>query len=152
MDNQELIKKIMTKQELALCEPFLVEFHGDKKGEKRVKSVNNPLPTQGCSNLFGICEPFLVPNFGERDGQKPRVHSIDEPVPTVTSHGAGALVMPEYNGQKLDIKFRMLQPHELAKAMSFENYQFSGKKVEIVKQIGNAVPVNLAKHLCLALL
>jgi DNA (cytosine-5)-methyltransferase 1 len=37
---------------------------------------------------------FLVPNFGERDGQEPRCHSIDEPLPTVTSHGAGSLVEP----------------------------------------------------------
>jgi len=80
------------------------------------------------------------------------VHSVDDPLPTITSVGAGALVMPEFNGKKLDIKFRMLLPKELASAMSFGNYKFCGKRVEVVKQIGNAVPVNIAKHLCLALL
>lgn len=53
----------------------------------------------------------------------------------------------------LDIKFRMLQPHELAAAMSFPgDYQFTGNREQKVKQIGNAVPVRLAKHLCRALL
>ena len=49
----------------------------------------------------------------------------------------------------LDIRFRMLQPHELAAAMSFpEDYEFAGNKSEKVKQIGNAVPVQTARALC----
>lgn len=39
-------------------------------------------------------KPFVVPHFGERPTQKPRSHSLDEPLPTVTSHGAGSLVTP----------------------------------------------------------
>jgi DNA (cytosine-5)-methyltransferase 1 len=47
----------------------------------------------------------------------------------------------------------MLQPHELARAMSFpKGYKFHGNREQVVKQIGNAVPVNLAKALCGALL
>jgi DNA (cytosine-5)-methyltransferase 1 len=34
----------------------------------------------------------IIPNFGEAPGQAPRVHSVDEPIPTVTGHGAGGLV------------------------------------------------------------
>jgi DNA (cytosine-5)-methyltransferase 1 len=42
----------------------------------------------------------------------------------------------------------MLQPHELARAQGFpDSYRFSGNREDIVKQIGNAVPVNLAKAL-----
>jgi DNA (cytosine-5)-methyltransferase 1 len=53
----------------------------------------------------------------------------------------------------VDIRFRMLQPHELARAMSFgDDYVFSGTREAKVKQIGNAVPVNLAKELCKAVL
>jgi DNA (cytosine-5)-methyltransferase 1 len=40
---------------------------------------------------FVLGQPFLVPNFGERSGQEPRTHSTDNPLPTVTSHGAGGL-------------------------------------------------------------
>ncbi len=51
-------------------------------------------------------------------------------------------------GYKLDIRFRMLQPHELAGAMSFPgDYQFAGSRELKVKQIGNAVAVRLARAL-----
>jgi DNA (cytosine-5)-methyltransferase 1 len=40
-------------------------------------------------------DAFLVPQFGERPNQTPRTHGLDAPLPTVTSHGAGALVEPE---------------------------------------------------------
>lgn len=141
-----------TKDRFGIVEPFIVRIAQTGAGMSPIHSVDTPLPTVMTKQELAVCEPFLVPNFGERDGQKPRVHSVDEPMPTITSHGGGALVMPEFRGNKLDIKFRMLEPHELARAMSFENYEFCGKKVEVVKQIGNAVPVNTAKQLCMALL
>jgi DNA (cytosine-5)-methyltransferase 1 len=53
------------------------------------------------------------------------------------------------NGYVLDIRFRMLQPHELASAMSFpKTYQFQGTREHIIKQIGNAWPGEVAKALC----
>jgi DNA (cytosine-5)-methyltransferase 1 len=52
-----------------------------------------------------------------------------------------------------DIRFRMLQPRELARAQGFpDHYQFSGTKAEVTKLIGNAVPVSLAEALCRELL
>ena len=40
----------------------------------------------------------------------------------------------------------MLQPNELAAATGFpSDYVFTGTKVDVVKQIGNAVPPNFAK-------
>jgi site-specific DNA-cytosine methylase len=36
--------------------------------------------------------------------------------------------------------------------MGFDAYQFTGNKTEIVKQIGNAVPVHLSEALCTRLL
>lgn len=141
-----------TKDRFGIVEPFIVRITQTGSEGDQVRDVNKPLPTIMTKEELAVCQPFLVPNFGERVGQDPRVHSIDKPVPAVTSAGAGCLVMPEYDGKRLEIKFRMLLPHELARAMSFGNYKFSGNRVEVVKQIGNAVPVNLAKHLCLALL
>jgi DNA (cytosine-5)-methyltransferase 1 len=42
----------------------------------------------------------------------------------------------------------MLQPRELAAAMGFpSDYEFCGTKTETTEQIGNAVPVNLARAL-----
>ncbi len=47
----------------------------------------------------------------------------------------------------------MLQPHELAGAMSFpKHYIFNGSREQQVKQIGNAVPVRTARALCEAVL
>jgi hypothetical protein len=43
----------------------------------------------------GIPDGFVTPNFGERDTQRPRTHSLDAPLPTATSHGAGMLVQPD---------------------------------------------------------
>jgi DNA (cytosine-5)-methyltransferase 1 len=54
---------------------------------------------------------------------------------------------------QLDIRFRMLQPHELALAQGFpKGYQFTGTKTDQVKQIGNAVPRRLARALVAAVL
>lgn len=264
---------------VALIEPFLVKL----RGTNTTANINAPAPTitAGGTHL-GLAQPFIVPNFGEKDGQAPRTHSIDDPLPTVTSHGAGAIVQPfitRYNGGEdrnqsindplstvdcsnrfgviepfitrfnsgnpdqhardinnpldtitcndrfgmvepiiiatghtkakdrsrsvneplstvvtkaehclvepflvkyygneqhgqsiekpldtittkerfaiidgcpvtLDIRFRMLQPHELAAAMSFPaDYEFAGNKGDKVKQIGNAVPPKLAEAL-----
>jgi DNA (cytosine-5)-methyltransferase 1 len=69
---------------------------------------------------------------------------VNEPLDTVTSKDRFALVQP----QGMDIRFRMLQPHELAAAMGFAGYVFTGTKTEQVKQIGNAVAVEPAEALC----
>lgn len=62
--------------------------------EMMVDSVEDPLRTitahNGQDNY--LIEPFLIPFFGERPTQGPRSHSLNDPVPAVTSHGAGALV------------------------------------------------------------
>ena len=210
-----------TGNHIGLAEPFLVQYHANHKGRKdgdgRVKSIAEPLPTQTTENRFGVCEPFLthITHCGERPG-----HSIDAPVPTITTahrgemaliepillgqqsghngspvsspcptvatDGAIALVQPfivKYYGTakgvsihdpldtvttkdrflliepktgravaELDILFRMLQPAELSAAMSFPaEYHLTGNGGEQVKQIGNAIPINLAEAICYAL-
>jgi DNA (cytosine-5)-methyltransferase 1 len=186
-----------------MAPPFILphrQFDG-----MQVDSIDRPIRTvtaKGGSD-FGLVEPvlsdgerdepagkpFLVPFFGERDGQKPRTHSVDDPLPTGTSHGAGGVVSPflvnyygtghadsveepigtlttkdRYglvtphgiaigDGLYLDIRFRMLKPHELAAAMGFPaDYQFHGAVDARVKQIGNAVEVHQAEALCFAVL
>lgn len=95
---------------------------------------------------MGLIEPFVVPN---NTNNAP--HSVDDPIPTVTGGNRLALVQPVINGYALDIHFRMLQPHELARAMSFpEEYEFVGTREAVVKQIGNAWAGELAKALCVA--
>lgn len=132
------------------AEPFLIKYHGSHKGktdgDKRVHALSSPIPTLDTSNRFGLVQPFLTVLKG-----KSTVRSLNQPLSTVTTKSHLALVQPD--GVNLDILFRMLQPHELAAGMSFpKNYQFTGTKADQVAQIGNAVPVEMATALCLAVL
>ena len=161
---EEPLPSITTHRGLGLAQPVLVETGHTANVD------NRPAPAP---------KPFLTPNFGERGSQEPRTHDIEQPIPAVTGKGAGNLVVPSLVGPSmeepvgeelakagidprrlilvdgqpylLDIRFRMLQNPELARAMGFEDeetpYEFHGNKSEVTKQIGNAVPVNLAAAL-----
>ena len=139
----------------SLVEPFLIPYQSENEHQKpRSHSINKPLPTVHAGAIgFGLVEPFLVEYYGTESAT-----SVDEPLKTQTGRDRFGLVQPmifENNGTKylLDIRFRMLQPHELARAMSFpKDYKFHGNREQVVKQIGNAVPVQLAKSLCQALM
>ncbi|MEX0718666.1 MAG: DNA cytosine methyltransferase [Planctomycetaceae bacterium] len=80
----------------ALVTPFMVKYHGgDSEGKfARFVDPSGPFPVIDTQPRFGMAYPFLVPNFGEREGQAPRARSLFDPVPTVTSHGAGCLAVP----------------------------------------------------------
>ena len=171
-DVDDPVPTITTKTRHALASPTLVDLNhsGPDAVDRKTPSLDEPL---GTRNDMGVAtaaaKPYLVPKVGERDGQKPHVHDIDDPLPAVTGHDAGALVEPvlkkllESNvdprrlifvdGQPylLDIQFRMLQNSELAKAMGFDDeeseYEFHGNIGEVTRQIGNAVPVGLAAAL-----
>ena len=131
----------------ALVEPFMVSVNNGANGENtssRVRALSAPIGTQTGSNTFGILEPFLVSFYG--NGQ---ALSVREPFATVTCKDRFGVVQ-QYG---LDILFRMLQPHELARAHSFPpDYVFGGSKSDIIKQIGNSVPVRTAQALCEAAL
>lgn len=155
------------------AEPFLVMLYGTNN----TRSINKPMPTvtAGGSHI-GICQPFILPQHAGCPGNTKRALPISAPIPTVTTTGAHALIEPfiiSYYGNgtsaslkdpmdtvttkdrfgivepcQLDIRFRMLAPHELSAAQGFPaDYDFCGSKTEVVKQIGNAVPVNLARSL-----
>lgn len=132
-----------------LCEPYLVAFHGGAGSDKRTHSVDAPMPTLDTQNRFGIAEPYLVEFHKSGEG----VQSVDKPLPTLTTKDRFALVQPQMKAARLDIRFRMLTPKELARAMSFpDDYKFAGNREQVVKQIGNAVAVKTAEALCLKLL
>lgn len=152
------------------AKPFITRYNG---GENRNHSIDDPVPTLDTSNRYGLVEPFIL----EERGNKRQIRKVSDPLSTIATSGAHhALVEPlimEYygNGQckpvsqpvgtvttkerfallehcRVGIGFRMLQPHELALAQSFnKDYQITGNKTEIVKQIGNAVCPNVAEAL-----
>ena len=135
---------------LALVEPFLVGVTHSKRDDN-VHSVDNPLPTVTTAKggEYALVQPFLTKYFGTGTAT-----SVDEPLDTVTSKDRFALIEPKPRaGGRVDILLRMLQPHELAAAMSFpKGYHFYGTREQAVKQIGNAVPVMLARAHARALL
>jgi DNA (cytosine-5)-methyltransferase 1 len=99
------------------------------------------------SRSLGIAQPYLVKYNGTGGAM-----SVDEPLDTISTKDRYGLAIPEL-GAVLDIRFRMLQPHELSAAMGFpKTYVFTGTREARVKQIGNAVAVNQAKALCQAVL
>ena len=156
----------------ALVNPILVEVN--HAGERAAKSVDEPLSTITAKRGKAVVSPFIL-----------RVNhnlnrSVNEPVPTiVTKQNTGvveaeAIVMPvlekadsrdidprrlvviEGEVYSLDLRFRMLNNLELARAMGFTDnestYEFAGNSGQVTKQIGNAVPCNLAAALVKAML
>ena len=163
---------------IGLAQPVLVQTSQTGGNGSYTRTIDQPLATLTTKADINIVsptvQPYIIANFGERNGQEPRVHDVSEPTPTVTSRGAGSLVSPILaetileqlwekdmdprrlifvDGQAylLDIRFRMLQNSELARAMGFDDeetsYEFAGNVGEVTKQIGNAVPVHLAAAL-----
>ncbi|MDP1866973.1 MAG: DNA cytosine methyltransferase [Bradyrhizobium sp.] len=115
--------------------------HSDTSNRARDVEVD-PLPTLTTAHRGELA--FIAAQFGEREGQAPRVHSLDDPAPTICATGHINLVQATGH----DILFRMLEDYELGAAMGFDpelvKYHFTGTKTEKVKQIGNAVPIELA--------
>jgi len=155
-------------------EPFITRFNGGDDFMKRNHSINDPLPTLDTSNRYGFVEPFitaigqtsakdrssslddplstvvtkqehvLIEPFLVRYNGTGDAESINIPLGSITTKDRWGLV--ESGGDYiLDIRFRMLQPHELALAHSFSrDHKFYGTKEDVVKQIGNSNPVELS--------
>ena len=129
---------------LGLIEPFVMAM--GHQSSIRNRPVSLPLSTVVTKAEHCLIEPFLIQYYGNGDAR-----SISHPLDTVTCKDRFALI--DGNPYSLDIRFRMLQPKELAAAQGFpSDYRFTGNKSDQVKQIGNAVPVNTAKALCQTLL
>ena len=132
-----------TSNRYALVEPLILEYYGNGGTEP----VSSPLKTVTTKDRFALLEPFVF-NIGQNSA-KDRTRSIDEPLSTVVCKAEHCLVEP--GPLHLDIRFRMLKPHELKQAQGFpKDYIVLGNVTEQVKQIGNAVPPNTAKALSVA--
>lgn len=146
----EPLPTLTTENRFGIAQPFLVPFLGERDGQDpRVRSIDDPLQTVTAQNPIGLVEPHIVKYYGSGIGAT----SVDDPLATVTTKDRFGLVTGEQVGYALDIRFRMLQPHELAAAMSFPvGYLFAGNKGDAVRQIGNAVDCRQAQALCRAVL
>lgn len=147
---QDPVPTIAGAGAISLIQPYVTQYHNGRDGHKRNQSVDEPLRTLDTSNRYGLAHPFLVKYYGTAGA-----NSVDEPLDTITATDRFALVTPELQviGEvlgRLEILFRMLRPEELAGAMSFntrKTYVFLGNQEDQVRQIGNAVPCELARCL-----
>lgn len=145
---------IATRGAVQLVEPesFVLPRNGAYRGihsNPAYDPGDRPLHTVTAKNTDGhLVTPYLISYYGNGGA-----HDIEDPLPTVTTRDRFALVVPELFPWGLDIRYRMLQPRELAAAQGFpDDYDFCGTKTEVTEQIGNAVPVNTATALCERLL
>lgn len=141
-----LTPKTMRRLEIGLVrcggQPFLL---GQQSGAV-ARSVDLPAPTVATDGAIALVVPFTMP-YCSNGGHLAR--PVTEPLSTITTKDRIALVIPRGS----DVLYRLLQPHELAAAMSFpRTYAFTGNKGDRVKQIGNAVDVSMARALCGAIL
>ena len=138
---------------ISLVEPLILPplgYHARGGKSNPAQPVTKPLPTitAGRGGDIGLVQPHLIDYHGNG-----KAHSVNEPVPVLTAKDRIGLVQPVVDGVTLDILFRMLQPHELWQAMGFPpDYEFTGKREDVIRQIGNAVEVNISKALCLSML
>ena len=144
------LRTMTTRNETGLAWlPFIAELRG---GGSVARSVTDSLATVTASgNHHGLCLPdgfsehMLVPYYGNGT---PR--SVTDPIGALTTRDRYALVKGEIDVD--DVLFRMLEPHEIGRAMSFaDDYIVLGSKREKVRQYGNAVTPNAAEVLVCAL-
>ncbi|MEO0797461.1 MAG: DNA cytosine methyltransferase [Verrucomicrobiota bacterium] len=143
----------------AAVEPYIIP---QQSGGASADSIERPVRAITSRGAEQLATPFLVKYNGTADSRP-----IVVPLDSVTTKDRFALVEPilaecveskqlpvisiEGKIYQLDIRLRMLQPRELARAQGFpDHYEFTGNKTEITRQIGNAVPWKTARALVLA--
>lgn len=132
-----------------LVSPYLAPLYNPSGSQRpRTRDVDRPLMTVPASKSpAALTTPLVRPFVDDFENDVPL--AVSRPLKTITSRDKFALCVPELWPYGLDIKYRMLQPDELKQAQGFpEDYAISGTKENKKKQIGNAVPVHLAKNLC----
>jgi DNA (cytosine-5)-methyltransferase 1 len=140
---------IVTQSQLGLVQPYVVKVNHGRNPDLRGQSIDVPLQIITGKNGFGVVQPFLVKFYRDTQTQN---QSVYVPLHAVTTKARFGLVVAELGEPPGDIFFRMMRSKELARAMGFENYEFTGTQEEQVKQIGNAVEVNCARALVKAIL
>jgi DNA (cytosine-5)-methyltransferase 1 len=132
-----------------LVAPAMVMRNNGSKGDggEHCTSATDPmrtLTTAGHQSLI-TWEHLLVPYYGNGTAR-----TVREPVGALTTRDRYALVQGQVDIN--DVLFRMLEPHEIGRAMSFaDNYVVLGNKREKVRQYGNAVTANSAEVIVCAL-
>lgn len=145
------LRTMTTRNETGLAWlPFIAELRG---GGSVARSVTDALATVTASgNHHGLVTPenvdwqdLLVPYYSNGTAR-----TVREPIGALSTRDRYALVRGGVDMN--DVRFRMLEPHEIGRAMSFaDDYIVLGSKRDKVRQYGNAVTPNAAEIILCAL-
>ncbi|MEU0181442.1 DNA cytosine methyltransferase [Streptomyces sp. NPDC006207] len=132
-----------------LITPAMVMRNNGSKGAggEHCTTVDEPLRTMTTTSPQSLLtwQHLLVPYYG--NGQ---ARPVGEPVGALTTRDRYALVSGPVKVD--DVLFRMLQPHEIGRAMAFaDDYVVLGSKRDRVRQYGNAVTPPAAEVILCAL-
>ena len=133
---------------MGTCQPFIIGTD-HQGGSDQLTSIQQPPTTIVTKQKHALAQPYLIKFYGNNDAA-----SIEQPLDTVTTNDRFGLCRPGESRSKSTASlpgghpFSHLNPSELAAAQGFpRSYKFTGSTTEVIKQIGNAVPKNLAKAL-----
>lgn len=117
--------------------PFLSSYYGKNEGAP----INDAMPTVTTVDRHAlVVPPFILGYYTRESGVGAAISRVDEAIPTQSTRPLHYLVEPGAKPSVEDCGFRMLQPHEIQKAMAFPgDYKVLGTQREKVKQLGNAV-------------
>lgn len=126
--------------------PFVVPLRGGGDKE-RARPATAPLHTVSAEgNHHGLVPPhLLVPYYSNG-----KATTADRPIGALSTRDRYAVAAPAIDID--DVLFRMLEPREIARAMSFaDDYIVLGNKRQKVRQYGNAVTPPVAELIVSAL-
>lgn len=123
------------QKKMGLVQPgFIAEMHGSSNAGR----LDEPLmcvTSSGSHHALLSAGSFLSYYYGTQQAS-----GMADPIHTMTGVDRAALVQALDSLKVEDLYFRMLQHHEIGKAMAFpDSYMVLGTKREKVKQYGNAV-------------
>jgi DNA (cytosine-5)-methyltransferase 1 len=140
-----------------LALPPLITRQNSGHAESRTTPATEPIRTLTASGKQSVSfapQQLLVPYYGSSESAVP----ASLPVGTLTTKDRYGIAAPDLDviadGFDLDdVLFRMLEPHEIARAMAFEpSYKTSTKTKRInVRLFGNAVTAPVAELIMSAL-
>ena len=154
VDVDEPLPTVTTKARHGLMSPAVIEVNHSGSDANRIHSVDEPLNTLTTKRGTALFDAVL----NRHPSVFPDAVSSDSLFREIEGAGIDPrrLVIIGGHPYLLDIRFRMLNNSELARAMGFDDeeskYEFFGTVEDVTKQIGNAVPVRLAKALVHAIL
>ena len=141
---------------------YILQYHGGRRAAERVYSVNEPVPTVDGSNRYSLISPGLATVNAEDcvdidpngDPWAVLTHQLNHFDSYIARSGdVVGLKLLLLTGQVvlLDIRYRMFEIEELARAQGFRaGYTFIGTRKSIKKQIGNAVTRKMVTALATA--